>query len=260
MMKNVSIEQLKNIKINKKIKNAHDGMYDNVHGDEFNPSKWDRILEEAYNRICWFLSKLSQTHDLNDVKVIFDVGSLNGAEAIYMGQILPHAKVYSFDANPIAALMIRDNQKQYDDRFNCIQKAVSDYNGTATFHLLPSASQGASSLLKPIGGIVPGIDNVYTTISVECTTIEQFCKDNSIDHVDLLWIDAQGTELNVLKGIGPDISKVKTVYAETGKIAYYENHTLEPEITAYLQKYNFVKQDKFNNGNIWEEDNLYIRA
>jgi len=178
-----------------------------------------------------------------------------------MAQILPHVSVYSFDANPSAISMIMDNQKPHNQnvkRLHCIQNAVSDFNGTTTFNSLPSHVRGSSSLLKPLGGPIPsGI--AYSVIKVDCVTLEKFSKDNNIDCIDVLWIDSQGTELNVIKGLGDMLKTVKVIYAETGKKAYYENHTMEKDITEYLESNGFEKQEKYDNGNMWEEDNLYIR-
>ena len=55
------------------------------------------------------------------------------------------------------------------------------------------------------------------------------------------------------------LKTVKVIYAETGKKAYYENHTMEKDITKYLETNGFEKQEKYDDGNEWEEDNLYIR-
>lgn len=254
-MKNISIEYFKSIPINKKIKSVHDGMYDNVFNYD-TPSKWDRIMDQSWERVCWFLSKVSQTHNLKDLNIIFDVGSLNGSESVMMAQLLPHCKIYSFEPHPLSVEMVKDNQKEYLDRVTCIQKAVSDYNGKTKFYITPTEGKGASSLLKPIGGPA---GTRFTEIEVECTTIESFCLKNNIKTVDLIWMDVQGNEFNVIKGIGTMMDTVKAIYAETGKIPYYENHTLEKDITKYLTELNFEKQEKYDEGNVWEEDNLYIR-
>lgn len=260
-MKNISANDIKQIKIDKTIKSVHDGMYDNVSLVEGSPTKWNPILEASYSRICWFLAKISEKYDLTEIKNIFDVGSLNGSEGIYMAQILPHVSVYSFDANPSAISMIRDNQKPHNEnvkRLHCVQNAVSDFNGTTTFNLLTSSAQGASSLLTPLGGPIP-LGAGYSKIKVDCITLEKYSKDNNIDQIDVLWIDAQGNELNVIKGLGDMLKTVKVIYAETGKKAYYENHTMEKDITEYLEINGFEKQEKYDDGNEWEEDNLYIR-
>lgn len=261
-MKNIDIDFFKNIKINKKIKSVHDGIYDNISLNGETTTKWDLIMEQSYSRVCWFLSMISKKYDLNQIKTVFDVGSLNGSEGIYMAQLLPHISVYSFDANPSAISMISDNQKEYNikqKRLHCIPMAVSDFNGTATFHLLEQTAQGASSLLKPLGGPISN-GTSYSKIEVNCTTLEKYSKDNNIDMIDVLWIDAQGNELNVIKGLGQILEHTKVIYAETGKKAYYENHTMEKDITNYLISNGFEKQEKYDNGNEWEEDNLYIRV
>lgn len=249
-MRNVSIQELKKIPIKTKINSVWSELNDNVSGD------WDSIMSNVHGIVCWFLSKVSKFYDLEDIKTIFDIGSLNGAESYFFGQILPHCKVYSFEANPKSAKMVIDNQKEFSDRLMCVQKAVTNYDGTADFHIT-RGNVGASSLLVPTGGPA-GTD--FEKVTVECTTIDSFCKQNFIDKVDLVWMDLQGNELNALKGMGEYIHNIKAIHTEVGNQSYYIGQSLHPEITNYLSQQGFIKYpEAYQCGSNWEEDVLYIR-
>lgn len=200
---------------------------------------WDHVIHNNHRYISFLLSETSEYYDLEDIKYIFDVGSLNGIESIYFSQFLPSSQIYSFEANPKSASLVRENQKYYPNT-RCINKAVSDYNGKNTFYLTPQ-NIGASSLLKPLGGLA---GTQYSTIEVDVITIQKFCEENNIPNIDILWMDLQGNELNALKGMGDMLYNTKIICSEIGLIPYYENHTLYGEIVDYLKKYGFEVSEK----------------
>lgn len=200
---------------------------------------WDHVIHNNHKYISFLLSETSEYFDLEDINFIFDVGSLNGVESVYFSQFLPSSKIYSFEANPNSACLVRENQKYYPNTY-CIDKAVSNFNGKNTFYLT-SDNIGASSLLKPIGGYA---GHQYSTIEVDVITIMKFCEENNIPNVDILWMDLQGNELNALKGMGEMLSNTKVICSEIGLQPYYENHTLYGEIVDYLEKYGFEVSEK----------------
>lgn len=197
-------------------------------------SEWRHVLDNNHKYISFFLSEISKYFDLNNIKVIFDIGSLNGIESVYFSQFLPNSSIYSFEANPNSVKLVESNQINYPNT-RCINKAVSNYVGKSTFYL-SNSNVGASSLLKPIGGPA---GTSYDTIDIEVTTIEEFSKENNIESVDVIWMDLQGNELNALKGMGDMLFDVKAICSEIGLIPYYENHTLYNDIYDYLKLYGF---------------------
>ena len=207
-------------------------------GDNTNNS-WQHIIEINHKYVSFLLSETSKYFDLDEIKVVFDVGSLNGIESVYFSQLLPKSKVYSFEANPDSVLLVESNQKDYPN-IKCINKAISDKEGSDIVFYLPKDNIGAASLLKPIGGLA---GSVFTTINVDVTTIEKFSIENNIDKIDILWMDLQGNELNAFKGMGDMLHNVKIICSEVGLIPYYENHTLYNEIYDYLKIYGFEKSE-----------------
>jgi FkbM family methyltransferase len=195
---------------------------------------WDHVIHNNHKYVSFVLSETSKYFNLDDINFIFDIGSLNGIESVYFSQFLPECKIYSFEANPNSCLLIQENQKHYSNTF-CINKAVSNYIGKSNFYLTHD-NIGASSLLKPLGGLA---GNTYSKIEVDVITIENFCEQNNIPKIDILWMDLQGNELNALKGMGEMLHNVKMICTEVGLKPYYENHTLYDEIVDYLKMYNF---------------------
>jgi FkbM family methyltransferase len=230
----ISYENFLNKPIDKsKITSVWSSINDNQDGS------WDHVIHNNHKYICFLLSETSEYFNLNEIDYIFDLGSLNGIESVYFSQLLPNCKVYSFEANPNSALLVRENQKHYPNTY-CVNKAVSSYNGKSQFYLTQE-NIGASSLLKPLGGYA---GNQYSTIDVDVTTVENFCKENNIPKIDILWMDLQGNELNALKGMGDLLYTTKMICSEVGLKPYYENHTLYDEIYNYLKIFGFEVSNK----------------
>jgi hypothetical protein len=43
-------------------------------------------------------------------------------------------------------------------------------------------------------------DEIFDTIKVRCQTLDTFCIEKGVDHIDILKIDVEGAELAVLEG------------------------------------------------------------
>ena len=243
--------------IKTKIRSVQNHLFDNL----AIPGRWDQVMEGVRERVCEFLSKVSHHYSLDDIKTIFDVGSLNGAESYYFAQLLPNCKVWSFEANPVSAKMVKSNQEEFPHRLFCVEKAVSDRCGEITFYTTPQFP-GCDSALRPLTESVNqgwlNSQTVIRPIRVASVTLENFCLENRIPSVDLIWMDVQGGELKVIEGMGN--LRPKAIFAETGKVAHYEGHGMETDITEKLSSMGYVKQNR--NGLSytldWEEDNLYI--
>lgn len=150
--------------------------------------------------------------------VIFDIGSYNGADAQAFKNRYPSGKVYAFEASS-------RNMRYFEHLKNSIEVrhlALGDINGTVKF--FPSIGAG----IDGSGSILVPSDKMKTTHpqlqfdeeDVECMTIENFCKKESIDKIDCIYIDAQGAEYKILSNMGnlrPDC-----IFAETCEYEIYD--------------------------------------
>ena len=108
-------------------------------------------------------------------------------------------------------------------------------------------------------GVPWTLEKKVRKIQVDVVTINKFAKQNNIQNIDLVWMDVQGNELRVLKGMTDYLSKVKMIQTEAGVKEYYENHTLFYEIKDFLSNYGFEiiyntleGGRDFNDGVTWE--------
>ena len=202
---------------------------------------------DAHNLVSFY-----KQHFNDSPKTILDFGAHDLRDTLILAEAFPDAKIYAFEANP-EYYSICVNNNRFPDRITVTHKAISNQNGTISFYLTPG-NIGASSVLKPLDWIPWTNDKTVNEIIVEATRLDTWLEQNGIDQVDVVWMDAQGSELLCLQGMGSYLDKVKMLQTEVGVQAYYEGHTLYPEVNAHLIQCGF---EQIYTQHDWShEDNL----
>jgi len=101
--------------------------------------------------------------------------------------------------------------------------------------------------------------SVQKEITVNAVTLDTWCAQNNIQP-DIIWMDAQGAELDILKGAEQTLASVKVILTEVGLIPYYHGHTLKADIDGYLASLGFrelVTARKL--GHKYEMDTIYVK-
>ena len=81
--------------------------------------------------------------------------------------------------------------------------------------------------------------NVTREIDIECTTIRESLNKFKLSNLDFLKIDTQGSEFEILKGMGDYFPLIMKI--ETQIIPMYENVPNWSELVNYLYKMNYLK-------------------
>lgn len=202
----------------------------------------DRHFPEGYpqsmqiaidNVVAEFLQKIGERYKLEEIKTVFDIGSLNGIESVKFTEKLESANVYTFEPNEESynnvLISTEDNQ-----RITVSKLAVSDFNGKSDFYITYD-NMGGSSLLEPMLLNKTGWNNVKTEADV--VRLDDWCSDNKIESIDLMWMDTQGSELNIFKGMGDILNTVKGIYVESSNIPYYHGAANKNDVINYLSQY-----------------------
>lgn len=134
--------------------------------------------------------------------IVFDVGANQGSwsRGIYeyfKGKITLHAFEPSLASFAILKKTLPPDITSYYIGF-------SDFPGTQTL-FSDTAGSGLSSLSKR--NLVHFGKSFNEEEEVALTTLDRFCEENKIHHIDLLKLDTEGHELNILKGAADLLSK-----------------------------------------------------
>ena len=178
------------------------------------------------------------------MKTFFDVGAERGTDSIPLAKQYPDVLFYAFEPNPY---MVEHLKKESAGLTNyiIIPKAVSNFNGVSTFNINKSGYQGLSSLLEYSEKAKENWRgfalNVDEKVDVEVITLESFIKENNIKKIDIFHCDTQGSDLDVLKGLGECIHIIDEgqVEAAIKPESLYKNQNNYQETMLFLASKGF---------------------
>jgi FkbM family methyltransferase len=129
-------------------------------------------------------------------KVILDVGANAGIYSLAALAVQRDATVHAFEPTPEIAARLRETAKLNGlDRLHVHQMAVSSENGHATLRRFRGeleTNEGMNFIRTDLNE--PDAERVQTV------SLDRFCEDHAISHVDLLKLDIQGYEHKALTG------------------------------------------------------------
>ena len=189
--------------------------------------------------------------------VIYDIGSAVLHWERHAKRIWPDSQIICFDAfSPLEELYKQCNIKY---EIACL----SDRDGVEQKFYQNDMLFGGNSLFREIGfdnGSVFPEDNY---ILKQTKTLDSIVKDRNYLYPDLIKIDAQGGELNILKGASECLNHATYLIVELQHVEYNEGAVLARVVITYLAEigwtlfsakfsdngpdadYCFVKLDKF---------------
>jgi len=174
---------------------------------------------------------------ITDPKIIFDIGIGKGTEADGLLQLFPGALLYGFDGYPnIYAHLL----KRHPLRLRLVRSAVGDYDGITEFNIITSTN--SSSLLDlSTSQYTESKSKIEQVITVPICTLDTFCTQNQINRIDILHLDAQGSEIRILKGAERLLSeqRIGFITAELNYYPYYEGQCWPDEVSALLRQYDY---------------------
>ena len=106
--------------------------------------------------------------------------------------------------------------------------------------------------------------NIIKIIKVICRRLDDVIRETGIKF-DFLKVDAQGTDLNVLKSVGDLLLDFKGIQIECNHISYYENSPMADDIDIFLKDKGFdcvrkLFYKKYRTKKVLWNDYLYINT
>ena len=183
----------------------------------------------------WILKNIS------DSPIIVEAGVCDGLDTEFFAKSFPKGQIYGFE--PIYELFQQalNRNSQYSN-VSINQLALGEKSEEMTFYVSDRFGKkwGSSSLLKPKKHIDVHKEITFNSeATLKTVNLDEWCFNNSIESVELMWLDLQGLEPIVIKSSPNIISKTKFIYSEVSLIETYENVTLYKDFKNYMESINF---------------------
>jgi FkbM family methyltransferase len=165
------------------------------------------------------------------IERIFDVGANVGQSALKFRADFPRAEIHCFEPVHETFEILRRTVSGLRG-VHCHELACGSADGEQTIYLTHQSN--TSSLLRPA--------DVVGAQVVKVRTLDHFAAEERIERVDLLKIDAEGYDLEVLRGARELLAsaRVAFVLAEVGWHPGDTRHVLFDDVRAYLAAFGFA--------------------
>ena len=183
--------------------------------------------------------------------VIFEAGASRGMDTIKFARLWSQGKIYAFEPEPNTFDVLSKETEGFANvqRF---QLALAEQTGTASFHVSSRGNNAnatdASSLLKPLDMARDLFNlNFSNQVIVQTMTLADFMRERAIDHIDLMWLDMQGMEINCLMASKEALAHVDRIYMEVCLHPLYEGAPLYPAARRAMESVGFFPAREFLN-------------
>jgi len=132
--------------------------------------------------------------------VVMDVGANVGQYALMAAKVVGSNGVgYAFEPSPNILLKLRRNWKLNEfENLHVVPVALGSSPGIYDFYPAEGYNQGIGSFVYKGANDADGLP--AKPIQAKVITLDAFCAEHAIDHVDFIKIDTEGYDLEVLKG------------------------------------------------------------
>ena len=194
---------------------------------------------------------------------VLDIGSRDGLQAIELSHLFPNANVVAVECNAATLDICRGNISAYP-RIRLVDKAINSFTGRCAFFptdpkrtitTWADGNPGASSLFIATGDY-PAEKYVQSETEVDCTRLDDLCRELDIDVIDLIWMDLQGAELIALQSAGSLLDKTRYIYTEVSHRPIYQGQCLFDDVNAFLEARGFRLCTKIDRTR-WQQDLIY---
>lgn len=145
--------------------------------------------------------------------VIVEIGAYEGNGTFHLAKNYPYGTIFAFEPHPKAYSYLAKNLQSLKN-VHLLNFAVHTFNGSANFW----GDDARASLLN--------LENSEGGVNVPCVVLDEWCKDNDVNHIDFLRLDAGGLEWQIVHS-SPNILKTvivlstKTHLSSSGPIISY---------------------------------------
>ena len=193
--------------------------------------------------------------------IIFEAGGHYGEDSKVLARRWRNANVITFEPNPNAFEKLCSATINIPTIFS-YNLAVNNYNGIAILNVC-YGSTGDDPVFEGASSILPAAECMEIhyqgpKVEVPCVILDDWCLSNNVDHIDFMWLDLEGLELQVLESSPKILETVKIIYTETNFFEFRKGTTQYGQLEKFLLKNGFTMVAHWYNKGL-QGDALFIR-
>jgi FkbM family methyltransferase len=199
------------------------------------------------------------------VRTVVDVGANDGADSLPLAQEFPGIRFVAVEPTPELAVALQERSADLEN-YTVVACAIGRSEGDAYFHIrrsseLNSLDRVDEESLRSVG-IQPEAYAVRERVTVPMRRLDSLCRELDIHAIDVLHVDAQGSDIDVLVSAGDLLSSVRAGVVEVGRrLNLYANTSSRREAIDFLVVHNFrivdvAPNDKWN----YEQNVVFAHA
>ncbi len=207
------------------------------------------------------LKKILKAELVTEKLMIFDVGANRGQSILLFSKCFQDFQVHAFEPSPEVFNSLR--KRHQNDRVVLNNYGVADTDGILTFYRavmdetstfrLPDLDSSYHKTKSKI--LITHPKKMYSGIDVKTVKLDTYCRDASINVIDLLKIDVEGFEKEVLLGAASlfESKAIRRIQLERHEDNMRPNE--EVFISEYLTNFNFLKAHSIRHafGNFYDD-------
>jgi FkbM family methyltransferase len=197
------------------------------------------------------------------ITAVCDVGSMNGADALFFRDAVPGSSVYAFEPSPENLRLMQANPIFQERNIRLVPLAATNHDGEAEFFVVSAdyavrdERRGMSSLYRRSDG-----SELAAVVPVKTTRLDTFLADKARPDMRLaLWIDTEGKAYEVIEGATGLAQNVHLLHVEVETTPCIgSNQKLYPEVKALLQRLGLTELATDQPANSIQFNALFIRC
>ena|SRR3990167_1208549 len=169
--------------------------------------------------------------------VILDCGAADAKQSEELLDRYRYAVVYAFEGNPNQHGHCIQAAKRCP-RITFVPMAVCEHNGfTKFFHIQTNGAAG--SVFEPSGIYDPIEKMPSVTLKVPCCRLDSYIIASRAPMFDAMWLDAQGSELAIIRSLGKYLANVRAIWTEFMFVEIYKGQPLLNDLDSFLSGAGF---------------------
>ena len=177
-----------------------------------------------------------QAAQMGSARIILDVGANAGQTSARYRSLFPDAHIHAFEPFPAVFNQLAARFRN-DPLTTCHRKALAEETGPQTLFTNTMNVTNALTPFRPDAGahLPPGVSSAQA-IPIEAASLDDFAAAEGIERIDILKMDAQGSEPRILKGAARMLreQRIGLVYTEVMFVPVYEGQGKFYEVAALL--------------------------